>query len=78
MNRDLPIIFALLVAAIGGAQERSIAPVDISAEPHHTVVVENPVIRVFRLRLQPDEATVAHRHRNLYAYLSLRSATIAN
>lgn len=55
-----------------------IAPVDISDEPHHTVLVQNAAIRVFRLRLQPGEATVPHRHRNLYAYLSLRSATIAN
>jgi quercetin dioxygenase-like cupin family protein len=78
MNPALPVIFALLAVAVAWAQGRSIAPVDISDEPHHTVLVENSAIRVFRLRLQPGEATVPHRHKNLYAYLSLRSVTIAN
>lgn len=72
------VIVALLVCAAAQAQESPAAPVDISAEPHHTVLLENPEVRVFRLELQPGKATVLHRHKNLYAYLSLRPVTIAN
>lgn len=39
---------------------------------------ENSAVRVFRLKLQPGEATAPHHHKNLYAYLSLHSVTIAN
>jgi hypothetical protein len=53
-------------------------PVDISGEPHHSVWFENRDVRVFRLKLQPGEVTVPHRHKNLYAYLSLHPLTIAN
>lgn len=78
MNTALSVMVVLFASAIGWAQNALVAPLDIADEPHHTVVVENSAIRVFRLRLQPGEATVPHRHRNLYAYLSLHSATIAN
>jgi quercetin dioxygenase-like cupin family protein len=78
MSRVLSIVVALLGLAGGWAQERSVAPVDISDEPHHTVLLEESAVRVFRLSLQPGEATVPHRHKNQYAYLSLRSVTIAN
>jgi hypothetical protein len=78
MNPALVLVFALFALATGWAEERSVAPVEIADEPHHTVLVENSAIRVLRLRLQPGEATLPHRHKNLYAYLSLNSVTIAN
>jgi quercetin dioxygenase-like cupin family protein len=71
-------IVALLVCTAAQAQKGSTAPVDIVDEPHHTVLLENLQVRAFRLELQPGEATLPHRHKNLYAYLSLRPMTIAN
>lgn len=71
-------IAGLLLCAAAQAQEGPATSVDISREPHHKMLFENPQVRVFRLDLQPGEATVPHRHKNLYAYLSLRPITIAN
>jgi quercetin dioxygenase-like cupin family protein len=42
------------------------------------VLLENSKVRVFRVKLQPDEATLPHRHTNFYAYLSLQPVTLAN
>lgn len=71
-------ILSLLLWTATRAQEGDEVPVDLVNEPHHNVVFENSQVRVFRLVLQPGEATVPHRHKRLYAYLSLRPVTIAN
>lgn len=67
-----------LLSTMGWSQEGSPAPAEIVAEPHHTLLLQNPEVRVFRLKLQPNEATFPHRHNTFYAYLSLRPATIGN
>jgi hypothetical protein len=52
--------------------------VEIADEPHHLLELGNEQVRVFRLKLGPHEATLPHRHKGFYAYLSLRSVTIGN
>lgn len=76
----LPVqIAALLVsAALMGQQTPSAVDPDLSKEPHHKALLENPEVRAFRLALQPSEATLPHRHQRPYAYVSLQSVTIAN
>lgn len=54
------------------------AAVEITNEPHHVLEFRNDRVRVFRLKLGPHEATLTHRHRGFYAYLSLSSAMIGN
>ena len=72
-------IAALLVCTGISAQESPSALVlDVSKEPHHKVVFENPQVRAFRLELQPGEGTLPHRHERPYAYLSLQTLTISN
>jgi hypothetical protein len=78
MRGAVPVAVALLLCVGVRAQEGAATSVDITAEPHHTLLLENSQARVFHLRLQPGEATLPHRHRNIYAYLSLRPITIAN
>jgi hypothetical protein len=68
---------ALLSLAVWG-QARGQAPVEIAAEPHHTLVLQNAEVRVFRLKLQPEEATLTHRHNGFYAFLSLRPVALSN
>lgn len=72
------VISTLLLCTAVQAQKNAAAPVDIADEPHHKVLFENSQVAVFRLALQPGEATVPHRHKRFYAYLSLRPVTIAN
>ena len=60
------------------AQQPEPTAVEIADEPHHTLVLRNEQVRVFRLRLQPGEVTLPHRHAVFYAFLSLRPAVIGN
>jgi len=76
------LAFSLLAAAVACAtvlaQQPEPTSVEISDEPHHTLVLRNAQARVFRLRLEPGEATLPHRHAVFYAFLSLRPAVMGN
>lgn len=78
MKLSLRIAALLVSAALSGQNVPSPAVPDLSKEPHHQLLFENAQVRVFRLELQPDEATVPHRHQLSYAYVSLHPVTIAN
>jgi quercetin dioxygenase-like cupin family protein len=77
MKAAVSVAIALGVCVAVWEQEGPAAPVDISDEPHHSILFENSTVRVFHLKLQPGEITKPHRHKNLYAYLSLYPITIA-
>jgi hypothetical protein len=77
MKAAVSAAVTILACATFRGQEGPSAPVDISSEPHHTVVLENSAVRVFHLKLRPGEATKPHHHKNLYAYLSLYTVSIA-
>ena len=51
---------------------------EITDEPHHTLLFQNDEVRVFHLKLQPNDVTLPHRHSTFYAYLSLHPVTIGN
>lgn len=82
MRFAIPCLAATLAAAAAGAQftaPQSIpAAVEITDEPHHALLIRNSQARVFRLKLEPGEATLPHRHRGFYAFLSLRPVVIGN
>lgn len=63
---------------MSGQEPPPAAVLELTKEPHHKLLFENPQVRVFRIELQPDEGTLPHRHERPYAYLSLHPATIAN
>jgi hypothetical protein len=70
---------ALLMCTTVSPQEiPSLSVLDLSKEPHHKIVFENPQVKAFRLELQPEEETLPHRHQRPYAYLSLEALNIAN
>ena len=79
--RNLPIILTagIVVAQVLG-QSRVGAPkgVTLTNEPHHSLVLENDEVRVFRLILGPNESTLPHHHEGPYAYVSVRTARIEN
>ena len=72
------IVSSLLALPSAHAQQVPPNTQEITNEPHHTLLLQNDDVRVFRLKLQPGEATLPHRHQLFYAYLSLRPVTIAN
>ena len=69
-------VFLLSMSA--QAQQGSVRVTGIADEPHHTLIFQNSEVRVFHLKLQPNEVTLPHRHEMYYAYLSLRAVTIGN
>ena len=69
---------ATLICPDVWCQEGAPTVVEIVDEPHHTLLLENEAVRVFRLNLQQKEVTLPHRHQTFYAFLSLRPVTIGN
>ncbi len=67
-----------LLCILGWSQGPPSPPVAIVDEPHHTLLLQNQEVRVSRLKLQPNEVTLPHRHNTFYAYLSLRSVEIGH
>lgn len=42
------------------------APVEITAEPHHHLVVDNKVVRAFAFSVNPGDSTLMHKHGHDY------------
>ncbi|HXZ33744.1 MAG TPA: hypothetical protein VEH30_15815 [Terriglobales bacterium] len=59
-------------------QAKPPAEVEITAEPNHHLVLENAYVRVFQVEVAPHSATLVHRHRHDYIFVTLGSAEISN
>jgi quercetin dioxygenase-like cupin family protein len=82
-SRALIVTFSVLVAVAAVAQKSAptqTAPkeVEITAEPHHHLVLQNDYVRVFSVEVTPKDATLMHRHRHDYVYVTLGNAEISN
>jgi hypothetical protein len=70
----LRFLLCLTILAVpSGAPE-----VEITAEPHHRLVLENPSVRVFDVRVPPHTDTLMHWHRHDYIYVTLGDAEAVN
>jgi quercetin dioxygenase-like cupin family protein len=76
MKRYL-IFPALLLAAIALAAQ-STSEVDITAEPHHHLLLENHQVRVWLAEVAPHDATLMHRHTHDYVFVSLGETNVQN
>ena len=54
------------------------AEVEITNEPAHHLVLENPYVRVFQVEVPVKSATLMHRHRHDYISIALGDAEISN
>jgi hypothetical protein len=68
-------LFCLFAISLG-AQEP--APVPLSNEPHHQLILENSYVRVFRVSVPAHGATILHEHKVPYLYVALGSADFVN
>lgn len=73
MKRALLLITVLVLASFGAAQE-----VEITGEPSHHLAMENEYVRVFQVEVAPHTATLMHRHRHDYFYVTIGDAQISN
>src|SRR5258708_34584640 len=70
------ILFLLRLIPFVLAQTTS--EVEITAEPSHHLVLENETVRVFKVEVVAQSATLMHRHRHDYFSVSLGDAHISN
>jgi quercetin dioxygenase-like cupin family protein len=62
-----------LLAAFAAAPE-----VEITSEPSHHLAIENEHVRVFQVEVAPNAATLLHRHRHDYLFVTLGDSHVAN
>ncbi len=71
------ILPALLLAAITLTAQNT-SEVEIAAEPHHHVALENEYVRVFKVEVAPHEATLMHIHHHDYVFVTLGASEVEN
>jgi quercetin dioxygenase-like cupin family protein len=76
MRNRLALCISLLFAFALTAQTPS--EVEITAEPGHHLALENKYVRVFKVEVAPHAATLMHRHRHDYIYVTLGAAHVEN
>jgi len=52
--------------------------VEITAEPHHHLLLENQYVRVFLAEVAPHQATLMHRHGHDYVFVSIGASEVSN
>jgi quercetin dioxygenase-like cupin family protein len=68
------LLLLLVLASVAIAQ----SAVELSAEPHHHLVLQNESVRAFTLDLPPRESTLLHRHSHDYIYVVFSPAEVEN
>jgi quercetin dioxygenase-like cupin family protein len=71
------LIPTLLLAAITLAAQNT-SEVEITAEPHHHLALENEYVRVFKVEVAPHDVTLMHNHRHDYVFVTLGAAEVSN
>jgi quercetin dioxygenase-like cupin family protein len=70
-------IFFCLITALLAAQ--ALAPeVELNAEPHHHLTLENKYVRVYNVEVPPHADTLMHWHRHDYIYVTLGATEVVN
>ncbi len=74
MKRLLLLLLPLI--ALAGVAETP--EVEITAEPSHHLALENEYVRAFQVEVAPHAATLMHRHRHDYIFVTIGDAEISN
>lgn len=76
MQSRVSFLVVLILTVILSAQTGS--EVEITAEPSHHLALENQYVRVFKVEVGPHEATLMHRHRRDYIFVTLGLSQVEN
>ncbi len=68
----------LLIISCAVLLSAQVPEVEITAEPHHHLALQNPFVRVFKVELAPQAATLMHRHRHDYVFVTLGPSEVEN
>jgi len=70
------LFFLLLVLPLLAAQTTT--EVELTSEPSHHLALQNEYVRVFQVEAVPHAATLLHRHRHDYFFVTLGDTDISN
>ena len=69
--KKLLALLIVLATTLLTAQE-----VEITAEPHHHLALENAYVRVFKVEVPPHASTLVHRHRHDYIFVTIGASDV--
>jgi len=72
------LLFPALVLATIALAAQTAPDVEITAEPHHHLLLENQQVRVWLAEVAPHDATLMHRHNHDYVFVSLGDTNVQN
>jgi quercetin dioxygenase-like cupin family protein len=74
--KRLPVLLLMVAAVALWAQTSS--EVEITNEAHHHFAFENEYVRVFKVEVAPHDATLMHRHRHDYIFVTVGASDVSN
>ncbi|HTA22091.1 MAG TPA: hypothetical protein VK763_01050 [Terriglobales bacterium] len=74
----LPFLPVALLLALTVSAQTPAAEVEITAEPSHHLALQNQYVRVFQVEVPPNVATLMHRHRHDYIFVTLGASEVSN
>jgi quercetin dioxygenase-like cupin family protein len=77
LMRSRLLVPVLLLTAIALTAQNS-SQVELTAEPHHRLLLENEYVRVFHVEVPPHDATLMHAHHHDYIFVTLGASEIEN
>jgi len=76
--RKLSIAALFAILALTAWTQQAQAPVEVSSEPHHHLVLENMFVHVFAVSVDPGASTLMHHHGRDYLSVSIGDAQVMN
>jgi quercetin dioxygenase-like cupin family protein len=72
------LLFPILLLAAIVLAAQSTSEVELTAEPHHHLALENKYVRVFKVEVAPHDATLMHSHHHDYVFVTLGATEVEN
>jgi quercetin dioxygenase-like cupin family protein len=69
---------ALLCILSVSQSAQSNQDIEITAEPHHHLALQNAYVRVFKVEVPPNDSTLMHRHRHDYLFVIIGPTEVEN
>ena len=76
--RKLPVATLFFILALTAWTQQAQAPVEITSEPHHHLVVENNFVRAFAFSVDPGKSTLMHKHGHDYVSVFIGDSSGTN
>ena len=76
MRRMKRVLFCLIATLL--VAQATTPEVELNAEPHHHLTLENKYVRVYNVDVPPHTDTLMHWHRHDYIYVTLGATEVVN